>query len=127
MATFDAPNREVCTLRRNRSNTPLQALVTLNDPVYVEAAQALARRMVSAGGGSRTAKIRDGFRACSREPPTDAEIKHADCAVRRRAGELPAEAGEAAALIGDRARTIGRPATIDPVELAAWTRWRMCC
>ena len=43
MATFDAPNREVCTVRRSQTNTPLQALVTLNDPVYLEAAQALAR------------------------------------------------------------------------------------
>ena len=41
MATFDAPSRELCTLRRPRTNTPLQALVTLNDPVYVEAAQSL--------------------------------------------------------------------------------------
>lgn len=44
MATFDAPNREVCTVKRSLTNTPLQALVTLNDPVYLEAAQALARR-----------------------------------------------------------------------------------
>ena len=43
------PNREVCTVSRTRTNTPLQALVTLNDPVYVEAAQALARRMVEGG------------------------------------------------------------------------------
>lgn len=43
MAQFDSPNREVCTIRRIRTNTPLQALVTLNDPVYIEAAQALAR------------------------------------------------------------------------------------
>ncbi|HRE80886.1 MAG TPA: DUF1553 domain-containing protein, partial [Opitutaceae bacterium] len=50
MATFDAPNREVCTLRRNQSNTPLQALVTLNDPVYVEAAQALGREIAQAKG-----------------------------------------------------------------------------
>ena len=52
MATFDAPNREVCTVRRPRTNTPLQALVTLNDPVYVEAAQALARRIVAEGGST---------------------------------------------------------------------------
>ena len=46
MATFDAPSREFCTVRRIRTNTPLQALVTLNDPVFIEAAQALARRVV---------------------------------------------------------------------------------
>jgi hypothetical protein len=46
MATFDAPNREVCVVRRSQTNTPLQALVTLNDPVYIEAAQAMARRAV---------------------------------------------------------------------------------
>lgn len=46
MATFDAPSREVCILRRDSTNTPLQALVTLNDPAFVEAAQGLARRVV---------------------------------------------------------------------------------
>jgi hypothetical protein len=46
MATFDAPSRETCTVRRVPTNTPLQAFVTLNDPVYVEAAQALARRIL---------------------------------------------------------------------------------
>lgn len=46
MTTFDAPSRELCTVRRINTNTPLQALVTLNDPAYLEAAQALARRMV---------------------------------------------------------------------------------
>ena len=48
MTTFDAPSREFCTIRRIRTNTPLQALVTLNDPVFVESAQALARRVMSA-------------------------------------------------------------------------------
>ena len=47
--TFDASSREVCTARRVVTNTPLQALVTLNDPVYFEAARALAKRMAAAG------------------------------------------------------------------------------
>ena len=50
MAAFDAPSREICAIKRVRTNTPLQAFVTLNDPVYVEAAQALARRIVREGG-----------------------------------------------------------------------------
>ncbi len=57
MATFDAPNREVCTVRRSQTNTPLQALVTLNDPVYLEAAQALARRAVKEAGAEDASKI----------------------------------------------------------------------
>src|SRR5204863_12683 len=74
MATFDAPNREVCTLRRNRTNTPLQALVTLNDPVYIEAAQALARRM-AASGATPANKAREGFRLCLARPPADKELQ----------------------------------------------------
>jgi len=72
MATFDAPNREVCTLRRTRTNTPLQALVTLNDPVYVEAAQALARR-IAASGATPADRVRHGFRLCLARHPTDEE------------------------------------------------------
>ena len=72
MTTFDAPNREVCIVRRDRTNTPLQALVTLNDPVYIEAAQALARRMVAEGGDSIEDQARHGFRLClAREPSAD--------------------------------------------------------
>ena len=72
MATFDAPNREVCTLRRVPTNTPLQALVTLNDPVYIEAAQSLARRMAQSGD-TPTARVQHGFRLCLSRPPTEAE------------------------------------------------------
>src|SRR5205814_2374727 len=64
----------VCALRRPRSNTPLQALVTLNDPVYVEASQALARRMAEAPG-SVSDKARHGFRLCLARPPREKELR----------------------------------------------------
>ena len=72
MSTFDAPNRELCTLRRVRTNTPLQAFVTLNDPAYVEMAQAFARRLAREGGATAESQIRHGLRLCLlREPPAD--------------------------------------------------------
>jgi len=74
MAQFDAPNREVCTVRRIRTNTPLQALVTLNDPVYVEAAQALARAMI-VHGDSPADRIQHAFRRCLLRDPSEAEVK----------------------------------------------------
>lgn len=72
MATFDAPSRESCTLRRNRTNTPLQALVTMNDPAFIETAQALARRMTQQNGTLED-KARVGFRLCLTRPPSNAE------------------------------------------------------
>jgi len=74
MAAFDAPNREVCALRRTRSNTPLQALVTMNDPVFVEAAQALGKRIAGAPG-STADKLRYGFRLCLVRQPRSPELR----------------------------------------------------
>ncbi len=74
MVTFDAPNRETCTLRRGRTNTPLQALVTMNDPVYIEAAQSLARRM-AAGGATPQERVRTGFRFALIRPPSEKEVQ----------------------------------------------------
>ncbi|MGI9443781.1 MAG: DUF1553 domain-containing protein [Rubripirellula sp.] len=74
MAQFDAPNREVCTVRRIRTNTPLQALVTLNDPVYVEAAQSLARSMI-AQGADPAGRIQYAFRHCLLREPSEVEVK----------------------------------------------------
>jgi len=72
MVSFDAPSREFCVVRRTRSNTPLQALTLLNDPVYVECAQALARRMLSEGGTTAEERAAFGLRAClAREPRAD--------------------------------------------------------
>ena len=75
LATFDAPSREVCTMRRLRTNTPLQAFVVLNDPVFVEAAQALARRMVRNGGDSTEERARYGLRLCLCRPPDPAQVE----------------------------------------------------
>jgi mono/diheme cytochrome c family protein len=75
MTTFDAPSRNVCTISRPRTNTPLQALVTLNDPVYVEAAQALGRRMVKEGGATPESKLQYGVRLCLTRPARDIEMK----------------------------------------------------
>lgn len=70
--TFDAPTRELCVSRRIRTNTPLQSLVTLNDPVYVEAAVALARRMQEEAGESIPSQLRRGYRlALQRDPSTE--------------------------------------------------------
>jgi hypothetical protein len=74
MAAFDAPNREVCIMRRDNTNTPLQALVTLNDPVYIEASQGLARKMESFAGDLPD-KIRYGFQECLVRPPSAKEVQ----------------------------------------------------
>ena len=62
MAIFDAPSREKCTIRRSRTNTPLQALVTLNDPQFVEAARAFAQQVISSGGATTRAQITTAYR-----------------------------------------------------------------
>ena len=72
MVAFDSPSREFCVSRRIRTNTPLQALVTLNDPAFLEAAQALAQRMREAGGTDTEAAIRAGYkRALGQDPDTE--------------------------------------------------------
>ncbi len=73
MATFDAPNRETCILRRDRTNTPLQALVTMNDPTYIEAAQALARKLLALNE-SNEKSIHMAYRLVLSRQPTAEEI-----------------------------------------------------
>lgn len=74
MTTFDAPSGETCTIRRIRTNTPLQALVTLNDPTLMEAAQHLAKRSSQAGGPSATGRLDHIFRSVLSRPPSEREI-----------------------------------------------------
>jgi hypothetical protein len=74
-ATFDAPNRETCVIRRDRSNTPLQAFVTLNDPVFVETSQALARRLLKEGGDTDESRLKLAFALCLSREPDAAELR----------------------------------------------------
>ncbi|MDE0736591.1 MAG: DUF1553 domain-containing protein, partial [Pirellulaceae bacterium] len=73
LKTFDAPEREFCTLQRSRTNTPLQSLLLLNGPQFVEAARHLAGRIMREGGDSVDAKLVFGFRLVSGRPPSQEE------------------------------------------------------
>jgi hypothetical protein len=74
MLLFDAPNRETCTIKRSTTNTPLQALSLLNEITFVEAAQALAKRMLEEGGDSIESKIEFGFRQVTGRLPKQREM-----------------------------------------------------
>jgi mono/diheme cytochrome c family protein len=119
MSTFDAPNRDVCVVRRNRTNTPLQALVTLNDPVYVEAAQALARRAVKDGGATPAEQAAYAFRLCLVRPPQEAEVKRLVALYEEAKTALKTDSMKATQLATNPLGPV--PAGMDVTELAAWT------
>lgn len=119
MATFDAPNREVCTLRRSRTNTPLQALVTLNDPVYVEAAQALARRLLREANGPPSERLAYAWLLALSRPPRDEETAPLLGLYEEALAAFRRDAAAAAEMAG---RELGPPPEgSDLTELAAWT------
>lgn len=71
---YDAPNRETCVVRRVRTNTPLQALTTLNDPAFTECAQALAERILREGPSDERGRATFGFRLCAARAPREEEL-----------------------------------------------------
>ena len=75
MLTFDVPSRELCSSQRIRTNTPLQALVTLNDPVFVEAAEHFAQRMLQDGGNHIEDQIQFGFQLALMRPAEPRRLK----------------------------------------------------
>ncbi len=118
MAAFDAPNREVCTVRRDNTNTPLQALVTLNDPVYIEASQALGRKMDSFVG-DLSAKIRYGFQESLIRPPSEEEVQALSRLFSDAHQRYQSDPESALAMATD---PIGElPAGSNVADLAAWT------
>jgi hypothetical protein len=73
MTTLDAPNREICTVRRPRTNTPIQALVLMNDPAFVEASRALAERVLREAPSDADARIAYAFRLLTSRSPSAEE------------------------------------------------------
>ncbi len=116
---FDAPNREVCTIKRSRTNTPLQALALLNEVTFVEAARALAARIIHEGGASAEDRMKYGFRITTGRNPTASELKilMAGWSADQASFKTAPETAKQLLAIGESSV----PSEIDPIELATWT------
>jgi hypothetical protein len=121
LQNFDSPNGDFACVRRTRSNTPLQALTTLNEPVFVEAAQSLALRTLQEGGSTDESRLEYAFRRCVSRPPAseEAQVLLALLAEQKRhiaaSGVNPWEIAAA-----DPANPPPLPEGAAPVDAAAW-------
>ena len=119
MTTFDAPSRETCTFRRLPTNTPLQAYVTLNDPVYVEAAQALGRRLVREGGVTVEDRLRFGLRLVLGRPAAKTQITALKQLFESELAHYRSTEKDASTLATEPLGPL--PEGLDAAEAAAWT------
>jgi mono/diheme cytochrome c family protein len=118
LATFDAPDRETCTVRRATTNTPLQALVLMNDPTYVEASRKLAERMMKEAGASPEEKIAFAFRLATARKPSEREA-----GVLRKIYDRQVEVYRKDDKAALKLLSVGespRDEKLDAAELAAW-------
>lgn len=119
MQAFDAPSREECTADRARSNTPLQSLVLLNDPIQVEAARALAMRALEwKGGKSDTDRLVHLFRLTLQRSPEPAELGVLTQMLETQRGDYRARPAEADKLLG--VGTLPKNKAVPAAEQAAW-------
>jgi hypothetical protein len=140
LVAFDAPTRELCTAVRPRTNTPLQALVLMNDPTYVEAARALAQRVLEEGGRDLADRLGCAFRLCTGRAPTSREAQILSRVYHQHLGNYreDGKAAEALVRVGESgSRSVGQQCSplaprvdsptrgasglLDVGELAAWT------
>ena len=119
LMVFDAPSREECTARRPRSNTPLQALVLLNDPQFVEAARALAARAIAEAGSDPVDRARFMLRRAIGRVPLATETDVVVGVAARERERCAADLKSARALLAVGAAPV--PTGVDPLDLAAWT------
>lgn len=114
LTNFDAPDSNVSCTRRARSNTPLQALNLLNDPVYLEAAQSLALRVLRESSGPAPERLQYAFELCLSRPPAAKELQRLSQYFDEQIGILRKDGASAGALMPL------PPERSDPVEAAAW-------
>ncbi|MBX2822988.1 MAG: DUF1553 domain-containing protein [Rhodothermaceae bacterium] len=119
MITFDASRRNYCVVRRQTTSTPLQALVLMNDPQFVEASRILAQRMIEEGGETLEDRLSFAFRLLTSRNPSEAEQAILEATYHEQLAEFKTSQASASELL-----TIGdapNPESIDPNELAAYT------
>ncbi len=117
--SFDAAERLFCTVSRQRTNTPLQALVLMNDPQYVEAARLLAERMLREGGATPRERIAFAFRVMTSRQPTAAELAALEKLYADEHAAFSADRKAALRLLSTGEKP--RDRTLDPIETAACT------
>ncbi|MBI1355555.1 MAG: DUF1553 domain-containing protein [Acidobacteria bacterium] len=119
LSSFDAPNREKCTVRRARTNTPLQALALLNDPTFVEASRALAERLLSEAPSDAAARLQRAYLLALNREPNGRERDLLLTLLDRELSGYRADPDAARELL-----SVGESRwspDLDPAELAAWT------
>jgi hypothetical protein len=119
MVSFDAPNRELCTLKRQITNTPLQALVLMNDPQFVEASRVFAQRILEQGPKEIEGKIRFAFELATARLPTQQEVDILEQAYQRNLKQYHNHPDRALATL--RVGESDRDTQLDPAAHAAWT------
>ncbi len=119
LVTFDAPDRETCTVKRARTNTPLQALVMLNDPTYVEASRKLAERVMNEGGSKPEERIGFAFRLLTSRSPRPEEMAVLREVFEEELASFRKDPQKAMKLLG--VGESARDETLDAAELAAWS------
>jgi hypothetical protein len=120
LSTFDAPNREICSIGRLPTNTPLQALVTLNDPQFTEAARALAVKLLQSPYPNDRERLTAAFETITSRPPQPEELATLEAALNRERQRYTSDPAAARQLlaIGEAPQNTNLPAT----EQAAWTQ-----
>ena len=119
MITFDASDRESCTVREKRTNTPLQALNLMNDVTYVEASRKLAERMMKEGGTMPEERIAYAFELATSRPPREREGNVLRRGYRRFLDGYRADPNQAAELLSEGESPVDE--SLDPVELASYS------